>query len=828
MATLTSVDLGATGRYIELDGAALDNVGSKTIMALVRPDTLGDSNFGYLKGKTPTGSINGERLFPSSGVGWTYAFHSTGTAGSPTRATANSSFVVDSWQCVACSHDGSLTAANIHIYYAVADVGGDIGDLAEETSYSATTNGTTAFYDDSAHPTFLMNRFGLGRAFVGDYAWFAEWDRVLNLTEINQAKADGPLSVPTGLIYVYANGQIYDPNASGVTIVDRSTRVEGTLPNNLNLGGDTTLTADSGSYTVTGTAATLTYASPNTTLTADSGSFAVTGTAATLTYGEAAPVIEGGFEECSVDLAGSSVSGVGSAATITIKPAQQETEAVSGTTRKRWLNPYFRVASVLNKRPTFELLDYAATAADGKYHGAPWQAGRRMVFSYDPDDPDAWVHFDTAHTVGASTIEFRHSTAFTQSPVYVAWSPRFSVTQFGQRLEDLATAFPTMVLPTDASLATVPSEISGFPAQSFIVGMYTAQTDDLSNAIPETPLYAWWINDPALTPATGSKRTMALTMGNHGGEPLGDLNAFEGIEFLCSSDTQAQNVRQHAQALCLGPINAPGRYGGGWRGSFTQGPGGIDDANRNFTGASANSGLEIVDKPMQVLLDVLPPVVQVAIDHHGAYSTKFGIYTDVASHDAFLAALDPYVTASISDKGTSAIGDVEQWFADNYNSTFYVTYESGEPTPMTTGERTEWSQAFVKAVSDLITSGAIPATFSLIAASGSFSVTGTAAALTYGSASVLTADSGSFAISGTAATLKYGAATVLTAASGSFTVSGTAATFVRDYVFTAASGSFVITGVAATLTKSSGIWTPIDAANDSWASVAEVTGTSWT
>src|SRR3546814_1197911 len=72
--------------------------------------------------------------------------------------------------------------------------------------------------------------------------------------------------------------------------------------------------------------------------------------------------------------------------------------------------------------------------------------------------------------------------------------------------------------------------------------------------IPETPLYAWWINDPAWTPASGVKRTMALTMGNHAGEPLGDLNAFEGIEYLCSSDTQSNNVRQHFKTLCLGQI----------------------------------------------------------------------------------------------------------------------------------------------------------------------------------------------------------------------------------------------------------------------------------
>ena len=40
-------------------------------------------------------------------------------------------------------------------------------------------------------------------------------------------------------------------------------------------------------------------------------------------------------------------------------------------------------------------------------------------------------------------------------------------------------------------------------------------------------------------------------------------------------------------------LNAPGRYGGGWRGGFLLGTSGEDDANRHFV--ETQTGLQIVD-----------------------------------------------------------------------------------------------------------------------------------------------------------------------------------------------------------------------------------------
>lgn len=85
--------------------------------------------------------------------------------------------------------------------------------------------------------------------------------------------------------------------------------------------------------------------------------------------------------------------------------------------------------------------------------------------------------------------------------------------------------------------------------------------------------------------------------------------------------------------------------------------------------------------------------------------------------------------------------------------------------------------------------------YTLDAVSGSYALTGTAAALEHGRK--LSADAGSFAVSGTAASLEHDRK--LSAESGSFAVSGTAAALELGREVAAEAGSFGWTGTAATL-----------------------------
>lgn len=90
---------------------------------------------------------------------------------------------------------------------------------------------------------------------------------------------------------------------------------------------------------------------------------------------------------------------------------------------------------------------------------------------------------------------------------------------------------------------------------------------------------------------------------------------------------------------------------------------------------------------------------------------------------------------------------------------------------------------------------AAPGAFTLVANSGSFTITGTAADLEKGF--YLSVESGSYTVTGTAATLKKGF--YISAVSGSYTVTGAAATLKATRLLTAATGSYSISGTAASL-----------------------------
>jgi hypothetical protein len=86
----------------------------------------------------------------------------------------------------------------------------------------------------------------------------------------------------------------------------------------------------------------------------------------------------------------------------------------------------------------------------------------------------------------------------------------------------------------------------------------------------------------------------------------------------------------------------------------------------------------------------------------------------------------------------------------------------------------------------------------LVALGGSYAITGTAAALQYsGSTYTLSADAGSFAATGTTATLRV--THILTTASGSLAVIGTNAALRVARLVSAQAGSFAVAGTAATL-----------------------------
>lgn len=437
----------------------------------------------------------------------------------------------------------------------------------------------------------------------------------------------------------------------------------------------------------------------------------VTGVSAAAGVGAAAAgaqiFLDDGFERSSVNIAGSSVVGLGDDTVITIKPRVQESEAWPPSGGTRWLFPYFRISGAKGIRPTFVITDYGS--GEGKYHGHPWPSGRRMMFTYDPDDSAAWEHFDTNHTIGSTTITFRHSTAFTEVEVYGAWSRAVSVTQIGNWIEGLATSHAALVttLPATLGAGNVPAAIQSFPAQDYISAMFSAQTDELSRTIPETPFYALGLDDTALTPTDGcEKRHFDLHSEMHAGEDLGWFVLARGLNWLLSADAAAVNLRRHFRFNVYPCHNAPGKYGGGHRGSFDQGVNGEDDANRHFS--ETDTGLEIIDIPKAVFVtDWAGTTRHVNLSFHGNFAFQREIYTPDQSGDDFYAAVDVYENG-INDNTNVVTGSYGYWVRNSFDYYLATTVETGEPAPLTEAALTQWAESIFKAVNDLLVAGKIP------------------------------------------------------------------------------------------------------------------------
>lgn len=405
--------------------------------------------------------------------------------------------------------------------------------------------------------------------------------------------------------------------------------------------------------------------------------------------------IRADYERSSVNLSGSSVSGSGSDATITIKPRVQESEAYSS--QSRWLEPSARIDNVLGHRPTFKFTDYAATAAAGKYHGAPWESTRRPVFSYDRE---AWHYFDTC-TVGTSDITFRHSAAFTSATVYIGRSRQISVAQNGEWLEGLATAHPTLFHPAPSAVAFTPT-LTSWPAQDFIADEFSAQTNELGAAIPATPFYAAVIDDGA-----PGKAAAYISMGVHAGEDHADYVCMSAVERLLGSSAEAIELRSKYRIYIYPCVNAPGRAGGGMRGSFTQGTAGADDLNRHFS--ETTSGLEIVDKPKAAMLaDRGSDVLAFGLDFHGAYSTSWGVY---ATNDAFatgyLSRINAKMPLVVTNMGENTADSLGAWYLSETGGTG-TTLEFGDKSPVPDSDIETYTAALLDVLAEMSADGTIP------------------------------------------------------------------------------------------------------------------------
>lgn len=708
----------------------LDSVDIKSGIALVYFKGAGGGNNGYVVGRTPSASVNGLRFFLNHNSGSpriTFGKDSA-SAGNPQRSGDNGGVAYSGWYYVAFTHDGTLNQTGIKLFEAP-----QASSLVEVPTYATGGNGTTSLDANAGDTFYLGNRAGLDRGVNAKIAYVALYSDTKSLSDLQSIQTNGPLSNTTNMLLCWANGQDYGPLAKTATSTGTSvTNDTVTLPTNLALGdGGTTTVESSFGFTSSATASIEIAASVASSFgftSSASADVGVTGATASSSFGftsnssatltiDATTSNSFGFTSSAVgeqpatgitlhddfgahsfNPALSSVSGSGDSAIVSIKPQVQESEVVSSQTR--WLKPRLKVTGVNGIRPTFRFLDYKS--GDGGSHYYTYDSTKRIMFSYDYE---TWYYFDTTTpNSGSQYVEFRHNTVFTQDTVYIAYSRSVQPEQAAQWIEDWATAHPTKFVPSSVATSYTPSgDVSSWPAQAFIANEFAAQTDSLGDAVPKVPYYQAVIDDSAYT---NQKRWALFTWMAHAGEDQALYAMRAAINFLLSNDSAAVNLRKYYKILISGPTNGPGWYGGGWRGSFTQGTGNIDDANRHFSDGSP--GLEIVTLPRTAILSVLSgQKVVFGIDFHGSFSDDFWIYSTTDTADTeFVNAHNSFggqaVTLSGSGEGT---GFTSYWMRNTLGAKHSFTYEYGDPAPVTDTQMTESGENIVKAFNKLSDDG---------------------------------------------------------------------------------------------------------------------------
>jgi hypothetical protein len=412
--------------------------------------------------------------------------------------------------------------------------------------------------------------------------------------------------------------------------------------------------------------------------------------------------ISGDYDRASVNVAASSVSGTGNSAVITIRPKMQYFEFVS---ESRWLEPSARVTGVNGLHPTFKFDSYDnAGPSANNYHGAPWDSTRFPMYSYDRE---TWHYFENK-TVGASDITFYNTSDFTSDTVYIGRSRQMSVNQVGAWIDSLEAAYPTIIEPTITAAGYTPSvDVAGFSGQDFIADEFSAQVGAWGT-IPITPLYAFQINDTSLTPyGGGAKRVAIITSGVHGGEDHANYVLKAVVAAMLGSSAEAQALRRNYKILIYPLINAPGRYGGGWRGSFVTGTSGEDDANRYFS--NTGTGLEIINLPKAAMVaDLNGATPRFGIDFHGTYEDPWEVFSNAtaATGETFrarLAAVAGY--AVFGWRGAALRCRLSEYLRNILGANPAFTHESGDPVKVTDAEITDHGEYVVQVLGEQMAFG---------------------------------------------------------------------------------------------------------------------------
>lgn len=220
----------------------------------------------------------------------------------------------------------------------------------------------------------------------------------------------------------------------------------------------------------------------------------------------------------------------------------------------RWL--YFKATGVQDQNLTFsvrgEFAGDGSCCDDTSIETDHELYDHEMVYSYDGENWQFFPHANnTLSTANANPdndlFTFGLGTPFTQNEVHVAYALPYTYSR--------STSHTQTVLASPWAEPTASGNASG------VIGFAPAGTDDIGRSLPQLPLYAYRITNPATDSANPKRKAMFVT-GQHASETLG-VYTYEGlINWLISDDPRAAALRDQAEFYGYPTLNASGRTAG--------------------------------------------------------------------------------------------------------------------------------------------------------------------------------------------------------------------------------------------------------------------------
>lgn len=680
MPQITSFDRTSNAAASRVNyGVRTDIVGAggpRTVLYYGKPTTGGGGGVGYLF----CGHwfrVNFSESNTRTAFSW--ANYSTGNA--PGRVSANGTVTFTDRLHIAYTWDGGATSSGMRIYRGVNEA-----PLAE-LSYGMAYEGTPP--DLSTSEFWLYNTNALNRALAGDSYYLAIWPRVLTLAELQQAQADGPLSV-SGCIFLRANGAELVAGSTPVASVG-ITNVTTDLPPNLNLGGDSAALVVVGSATCAASSVLFTsipLAASGVAQSAAVSALAVAelpvlASGAASSAGEAALTtgvllsassVAAGFAVANLDLvttvfadfAGANIntatSDVADAATAT----PTVTVAVRSPDDGEWQQYLFRLDGVAGKTVTVKVSLFEKEDADtyeATYDG-PWTATQPNTLN--------WSRVPT-WSVSGGYITYTITPA--TNSVYIASTVPLNQDTALAWLQDLASTHPTLVHDD------LPSRVA-FSDGAYVCGRTGLGTDENGRQINALPLYGVRVANDAVGAA--NKRRIVMFCGVH----CGEWNGFHELRgFVDAFATGADSAYLQANfALYVYPlVSALGSYLGYRRMEAKATTGAAGDPNRNWSDGAAS----VPSVPLwQAILDAdhgvnhAEKVVGFIDWHDGKHTSEDRFYYKYDSQTN-LAAMQAIIAANLPGIGirnfTGIAGTTQKYWLDkgvNWSWTAEVSDEN--------------------------------------------------------------------------------------------------------------------------------------------------------